>query len=108
MLFLVGAVSGPEVMWFGVSTQRFAASQSFSPCRLNSWAAIAGVVYSISLRPGALRNGYDSLSQPAVTDLLVVGTMGARWADGGKLLSSPCGDTFSAVRRIPVISTLRV
>ena len=77
---MIGAVSGPEVMWFGVSTQRFAASQSLSPYRLSSWAAIAGVVYSISLRPGALRNGYDSLSHPAVTALPVVGAMGALWA----------------------------
>ena len=53
----------------GESSQWFAATHSVTPFGLTSRAAITGVVYSISLRPEALRNGYDSLSQPAVTAL---------------------------------------
>ena len=56
----------------GESSQWFAATHSVTPFGLTSRAAITGVVYSISPRPEALRNGYDSLSQPAVTALAVV------------------------------------
>ena len=58
--------------WCGVSSQWFAATHSVTPFGLTSRAAITGVVYSISPRPEALRNGYDSLSHPAVTALPAV------------------------------------
>ncbi len=57
---------------FGCGRKRFAVFRSPSPCGFGSRTAIAGVVYSISLRPEALRNGYDSLSHPAVTALPAV------------------------------------